>query len=197
MEVFISAHYRRCDFPAQLEIEHKITIFEDRVHNWQINAAIAMGDREIPHRGPAMLQVLMSYFEMIGKYKSGLCGAQSLDYFREGLMDVFPQMTQWETDKVNDWARAIYGRVRCGLYHVGLLGVNTGICDLLRHPLVLTEDGVVWVSPPMLAGVLSHHFREYVKALRDTGNATLRANFEKRYDLDNGCNPSAASDCHP
>ncbi len=198
MEMFISANHKRTDFPVHLKIEHKITIFEDRVQNWQINAAIAMGDRDIPHRGPAVLQILMSYFEMIGKYRAGYCGTdKSKQYFLEGFVNVFPEAEQWPRDRFVSLTSGLYYRVRCGLYHTAVMGVDTGIVDLLKEPVFLARDGTVLISPPMLGGRISHHFAKYIESLRDQEQADLRRSFEARYDFDNGVtqpNTAAPSD---
>ena len=186
MEWYISANFKMSDFTGTLTLEDKIAIFEDRVTNWQFGVAMALEDKDVPHRHPAMLQILMSYFEMVGKYRSGYCvDDRSEFYFREGLKCVLPEVLDLPQASLESLEVALYGRVRCGLYHMGLLGPDTVIYDLLKKPVGIGSAGQVLINPWLLAGRLKAHFVQYMADLRDPSNAELQHSFEARFDHDN------------
>jgi len=67
----ISPKYTTLDFPNGMTIENKIDIFADRINGWQIGIAQKIIQHQIQHSGFALLHIVFSYFEMIGKYLSG------------------------------------------------------------------------------------------------------------------------------
>jgi hypothetical protein len=82
------------DFKGALSLDEKIEVFIARVNGWQIQLALEMSERDIPHRGFAQLLIISSYFEMIGKYRDGFVGNyNSFQYFKEGLLFTFPEIS--------------------------------------------------------------------------------------------------------
>lgn len=185
----ITPFHKRSDFPEALTLDNKIQIFYERVTGWQLDIAdmVINGVKinngtiiivQIVGSGYATLDILMSYFEMIAKYRDGSCkigGARK--YFAEGLKMVFPELCKqypWIPEKM-------YYNVRCGLYHHGLTESDIMLLGEGFPPISPTEEGErLIVNPHTLVLELKKHFETYVKQLKDDKN--LRSNFEKRFD---------------
>ena len=58
----------------QFSLDEKIEFFVHRTVRLQIQPAIDMQSRDIPNRGFAQLLIVLSIFEMIGKYRAGFVG---------------------------------------------------------------------------------------------------------------------------
>ncbi len=127
---FISRNYTNKSFGGHPTLDEKIIILEDRVRGWQLDPAKQMRDTLIAGEGFenyqfALLAMLFSYFEMIGRYIDGATGFGNPGRaFKRGLGYVFPNLNK--SDRT-----AIYRRIRCGIYHAGI--VQNGAT--ITHPI--------------------------------------------------------------
>src|SRR3990172_3419831 len=119
--ITLSPHHSMNEFPDELTIDQKIEVFIDRIESWQLSIAKRLIDANIPHREVALLYIVMSYFEMIGKYVEDI--DNPTDAFNAGVKTVFPEIDEWDkgSTKVSDrFLKFLCGKVRNGLYHVGM-----------------------------------------------------------------------------
>lgn len=179
---FISPHFRRKDLGPVATPEQVIAVFADRVHGWQIDIADRLIKTE-EHAGFAVLSIVSSYFEMIGKHLEGYEGVgRSRYHFGKGFDSVFPEVDAAQRDRVS--AR-IYADVRNGLYHDAItmggiaLSRSTGNRVLYETPGV---DGSVEIvlNPELLTSRIRTHFAAYIAALLADPSTELRAAFLKR-----------------
>ncbi|MCD4673288.1 MAG: hypothetical protein K8R77_11550 [Anaerolineaceae bacterium] len=126
----ISPNYTTLDFPGDWTLDNKIDVFVDRIEGWQIGIAKEIIQKKIPHRGFALLHIVFSYFEMVGKYLTGYVGSnKSKYYFRKGVRATFPEIETEEEALLN----ALYSSVRNGLYHVGMTKTNVMLLAVCRR----------------------------------------------------------------
>ena len=195
----ITWKHRCCDFPQPLRLDDKITIFEEQIYGWQLHTAdlILNGGQHhdgstsvsnIPHAAFAALQVLLSYFELISKYHDGYCGQdKSAEHFKKGFHLVFPGLIAFHPDIVDRVLKVLYSGLRCGLYHGFSMGrdiILSGEPDAALF--VPPHSDTLWINPHKWPQAMKAHLKGYCECLRNESNRTLRANFEKRYDHDNG-----------
>lgn len=183
MAFAISPKHRLEEFPDGLTLDDKIQVFIARVRGWQIQPALDMAKRKIPHRGFAQLLIVVSYFEMVGKYRSGYVGeGQSKRYFKEGLIFTFSDIPIGEEELLDEFYRGI----RNGLYHVGMTRPNVILHDGIPGSFAFNESlGALVISPDRFVEDISIRFEAFAAELSDPSNAELRANFEKRFDSEN------------
>jgi len=67
----ISPKHTTEDFKNGLNLDDKIDVSIARVEGWQLGVANEMIQKKIPHRKFAILMIVISYFEMIAKYRDG------------------------------------------------------------------------------------------------------------------------------
>jgi hypothetical protein len=171
-----------------LTFDNKVQIFYERVTGWQLDIADQVINGVKTNGGPkvqivgagfAALNIVVSYFEMIAKYKEGYCNTnKSKEYFTKGLEMVFPDLCKtnvWLPDKM-------YYSIRCGLYHHGLTEQGIILKGEGLPPITPLEKESLIVNPHTLVTELKMHFEQFIKQLKDNG---LKANFEKRFDFDN------------
>lgn len=204
----ISPLYTDNDFPSPLKLEDKIKIFSDRILNWKLNVAdmminggtnteIKSNIEPIPNSGLASLDILFSYFEMIGKYEEGYAkNNNSRKYFNMGIASVFPQFkynlpknegsfvpvgkTISIKDKLLDM---LYKDIRCGLYHNGIVEGRIILSSKVDSSIVFDpQNATLIINPHLLVPAIKEHFRKYVERLTNPDNITLRENFERRFD---------------
>lgn len=195
----ITPYHKRSDFPDVLQVDHKIQIFYERVTGWQLNIAdmVINGIKyeyensdvivEIKDAGFAALNIVLSYFEMIAKYKVGYIGVMrkgklvdddSHFYFKQGMDMVFP-----EFGKGFPWLPAkIYRNARCGLYHHGMTEEGIILAGGGRPPITPLDGKKVIVNPHTLVLKLKNHFEKYIIELRN--DKDFQSNFEKRFNKD-------------
>jgi len=183
MSFAISPKHDAEDFEGNLSIDEKIDIFIARVKGWQIQPAMDMREKQIPHRGFAQLLIVTSYFEMIGKYRAGfLDEGKSSYYFKEGFLYTFPDLPEDEKKLLDTFYRS----VRNELYHVGITKPNVIIFDGIPGSFGYNEDlGRLALSPDLFVEDIAIRFDSFVKELCDPSNQELRSNFEARFDYDN------------
>lgn len=189
----------RNDFSKELTIDEKLQIFRERVIGWQLDVAdrlingvkdengkiLVKGDKDA---GFAVLNILLSYFEMVGKYRDGYVGEikkgklvddASHKYFTDGINMVFP-----EFEKDFPWLPAkIYQNARCGLYHHGMTEEGIGLMGGDLPPITPLKDKGLIINPHALVLRLKEHFQIYMKQLES--NKDFKLNFEKRFNKDN------------
>lgn len=208
--MWISPSYQDTDFLYPLNIENKITLFEDRILGWKLNIAdqVINGQKDfdgsilrepIQHSGFATLDILFSYFELIGKYEAGYTDKYKSEFhFIAGAYSVFPLLklpTPLRVNGVQGVVRTItdevldllYEGVRCGIYHAGITNNKVVLVGSAEYPLSFNpQNQILVINPHLLVLALKVHFVGYISRLRDEVNKVLRTNFEKRFDYDNG-----------
>jgi len=186
MPFAISPKHNAEDFPSGLSLDDKIEVFIARVEGWLLGPAEEMISKGLTHRAFALLSVVTSYFEMIGRYTDGNVGRDRAGYyFKRGLKLVFRDMDMPDAEDVLD---ALCDRVRNGLYHVGMTKPRVLLVDAPGVPGSIgynpAQDLIV-IAPDTLVNDLKIHFSAVAEEMRNTSNAQLRTNFKKRFDYDN------------
>jgi hypothetical protein len=186
MSLSISPKHNSEDFHSGPTLDDKIEVFIARVEGWLIGPAMEMIAKGITHRAFALLSIVTSYFEMIGRYADGYVGrGRSGYYFKHGLKLVFREMALPEGE---DLLNGLCDRVRNGLYHVGMTKPRVLLVDANSVSGSIgynaTQD-LIAVAPDTLVNDLKIHFTAVAQELRDKKNTGLRSNFETRFDYDN------------
>jgi len=179
MPYWISPHFSDDHFPGGPSLDDKVAIFADRVRGWQLDIADRL-QRDVQHSGFAVLSVVVSYFEMIAKYRDGFVGAgKSEHYFSEGLEWVAPAIRPH-----GEVRKRLYEAVRCGMYHSGTTLHGVILTDDADAALQSSQDGqTIVINPHRLVPALQDHFSRYVVTLQNASNEAERLNFQKRFDL--------------
>ena len=171
-------------------------MFREKVWGWQLHIAdLAInGGRNhdstadvasLPHSGFAALQILLSYFETIARYETGNNSKdQSRDLFIQGVQSVFPQVSNFPYAATRNFLNQLYGKARCGLYHMSMTGAGVAIGR--THTAISFADNPprIIIDPHELAPPLKKHLDGYVTRLNDTAQTDLRKAFERRFDHD-------------
>lgn len=183
---FITPHHLDADFTWPLCLEDKITIFQERVSGWQLDIADACINGKLPqmrHSGWAVLMIVFSYFELIGKCRVGAEDSEkSEERFRIGLEDVFPGLTTMPARLRGEIVAILYGSGRCGFYHNGMAQQRIMISADYSYSISHSPSGAVLINPHRLVPELKKHLQRYVAELRDPANTDTRRNFEKSFD---------------
>jgi hypothetical protein len=186
------------DLPKEITLNDKIEIFYERIDGWKfdiadqlINGRVVKDERGnisvegSPHAAYAVLNIVLSYFEMIAKYADGYLDMhESEPYFKKGVRMVFPESETANQDSVETLLDTLYHGARCGLYHVGLTYTNIFLEGGEAPPISFRSNGTVYLNPHKLVQTMRAHFNSYINQLRDVNNLDLRQNFEKRFDKD-------------
>lgn len=189
--MWITPNYQHTDFSYPLSTEDKITIFWDRTLGWQLELAnrIINGQADaepIPHSGYAVLQIVLSYFEMIAKFQDGYTErGRSGQYFKQGVYNVFPELQQVPEEIAERLLDVLYSGGRCGLYHAGMTDSRILLSGERQAALAFDErNNRLCINPHQLVPALVAHFQRYIDALKDSHNLELRTNFEARFDYE-------------
>jgi hypothetical protein len=179
----ISPHFRTDDFPdlRKLSAEAKIAIFADRMWGWQLDVAerLSANSTEL-HAGFAVLAIVFSYIESIGKYELGETSTSDSErHFKSGLASVFPS-NDWQKEPEASIATLFYRQARSSIYHSGFTGENVTLGK--SEAVASFVDGQLRLDPSQLPGHLQRHFARYIARLLDPGEDSLRARFLKRFD---------------
>ncbi len=201
--MWITPYSQHTDFPEPRTVDDKIQIFEEQTLGWLLDIAGAAIDGTaafngtklggpILHSGYVVTQMVLVYFELIAKMKDGyLETRRSEPYFREGVLDVYPQLST-SAQAAKDVLTTLYRSGRCGLYHAGR---TAGRITLSGQPTeALTYDALrrrITINPHKLVPDLKAHFSQYIADLRDPAHVDLRANFESRFDYLQAFDPFA------
>jgi len=142
-----------------------------------------MRERGIPHRGFAQLAIIVSYLEMIAKYKDGYLGeSESSKYFKQGMLYTFSEIP----DNEKDLLEVFYKHVRNGLYHLGITRPKVILFDKIPGSIGFHhENGELVTSPDKFVNDISIRFEAFSQELRKPTNIELRRNFEARFNKDN------------
>jgi len=180
-------------------LEEKVEIFYQRAYGWQLHIADLLANggprlddavsvEPLRHSGFAVMQICLSYFETIGHYEYGNTFNKSKEYFKAGLRSVFPQLIAKCSGSLDELLDRVYIGVRCGLYHNSMTVVGVGLGQP-EDGTSLAYDQVskkLAISPERLPRALKQHLQEFREKLLDPKNVSLRKNFERRFDEDNG-----------
>lgn len=184
MAIAWSPKFSNKDFPMEYDqwlIEDKIKLFEDQTIGWQLEIAddiINKNAENNRHAGFAILAILFSYFEMIGKYIKGANTRESKKYFRIGLLDVFPEFAV--NERIVD---ILYSEARCGMYHQAIVGKRIVLSRKYNKAIVQDKNDteIVVIDPHSLTTLLIKHFNGYIGCLKKN-NTVSRQNFITRFD---------------
>jgi hypothetical protein len=197
---WVSPHYRRCDFPGEgLTEEHEVSVFADRVWGWQLDVAVRLLEAD-RHSDYAVLAIVASYFEMIGKHLEGFEGhGASEKHFLIGFRDVFADRPPEETERIGG---RIYEAVRCGLYHDGVTGAGIAVAgrdDPHGYKEQPDADGNVelMIKPGAILDRVRLHFASYVGELLADPKSDKRARFLRRFRSVHGGPPPDESRTSP
>ena len=183
MRYLLSPNHFADQFKNGWTFSDKVDVFEARIQGWQLDVAWNLAKLDIQNNQIAIIHLVSSYFEMIGKYIEGfLEDGSSQRYFKIGLRNVFPDLGEQE----EIFMKSIYRNLRCGLYHLGRPAANVILNDDAPGAIGYNEEnGLIMISPTKLLGDIQANFNAYMKGLRHTSNPHLRENFEARFDHDN------------
>jgi hypothetical protein len=195
--MWIAWNIRDTDLAWPLTIEKKIDIFCQQTLGWQLHVADLIinggkpldGDTRIesvPHSGFAVLQICLSYFETIGKYRA--LGTTNGENFRAGAQEVLPEL-QHVPDRVRkSLLGALYKGARCGLYHNSRTARGVGLGQPSSGEAVVYDPDaqVLVINPHRLPQVLKCHLEHYRTELLDSNNADARRHFQSQFDNDFG-----------
>jgi hypothetical protein len=193
----IAWNIRDTDISWPLTIEKKVDIFYQQVLGWQLHVADLMvnggnslgGDiaiQPVPHSGFAVLQVCLSYFETIGKYRA--LGSGSGDSFKAGAREVLPEL-RLLPDKVDEkLLSTLYKGARCGLYHNSRTTRGVGLGQPPSGEAIVYDPDaqVLVINPHRLPGTLKRHLESYRAELLDSKNTDARKRFQCQFDKDFG-----------
>ena len=192
----ISWKHEHTELDANSSIEKKIEVFRERVWGWQLHVAdLAINGgknhdetadvQSLPHSGFTVLQILLSYFEMIARYETGNNGKDdSRELFVRGIQSVFPVVSTLPYAATRTFLNQFYSNARCGLYHMSMTGSGISIAPT-GTPIAFADNPPhIVIDPHELAPAMKTHFAAYISRLNDPAEAELRKNFEKRFNHD-------------
>lgn len=178
----ITPYHQASDFHDYGSVYTKILIFQEQTLGWQLDIADTCINGGLPsmrHSGWAVLMMAFSYFEMIAKTQDGYAKeGKSEDYFRRGVLDVFPELSQ--DPRREEILKILYRSVRCGFYHAGVAQGRIRISSTCE---VLSYDGkFVRINPHQLVPRLKEHLQRYLSQLRQPESSDMRERFQARFD---------------
>lgn len=185
------------DFPNPLTHEQKVEIFYEQTLGWQLhiadliaNGGTTFGQRNPPqpgyvvpsiwHSGFAVLQICLSYFELVGSLVSSK--SSSTERFKSGVRSVLPSLFTGAFD--DDLLKPLYKGARCGLYRVGRTMPKVGLGQPSDgSPIAYdSSSGVLIISPERLPKALKTHLDDFKISLLDAKNTALQTRFGERFD---------------
>ena len=200
--MWITWKKRQSEVPWPPRLEEEVEIFYQRALGWQLHIADLLANGGQPlgesssveplrHSGFAVLQICLSYFETIGQYEQRKRTTKtSIEYFREGVRSVFPQLIALYGKHVQQLLTGLYKGARCGLYHNSMTAPGVGLGQPSDGAPIAYDPSAnrLVISPERLTTALKNHLEQYRAKLLDPENADLRLNFERRFDEHNGIN---------
>ena len=180
-------------------IGDKIRVFEDRLRGWKLDIAKEAIERN-GHAGFAVLDIVTSYFELMGLCTEGRGKKTTVpakgggtkevnwgsgDYFRSGMRHVFPELHTVDASLIERLLKAFYKDVRCGLYHQAM--TRHGVLLSGAYPRAITFhdiDGktLIYINPGPLVEHLQAHLSDYILHISDPANVDSRNLFEDVFD---------------
>jgi|SRR5271166_4797672 len=182
----ISWKHQDTDLPNTLTFERKVELFYEQTFGWQLHIADLIANGGVPlsggeaikrveHSGFAVLQICLSYFELIGSLYAAN-GESDTRKFKTGVQNVFPQLSDGSAAS-GQLLKRLHEGARCGLYHEGRIRPNIGLGQP-PHGAVIAMDssnGTVALSPERLPRALKAHLEGFRSQLLDPANSALRA----------------------
>ena len=180
-------------------VDEKIRVFEDQIRGWKLDIAEEAIKRN-GDAGFAVLDIITSYFELIGLCVEGLGKKKTIrnktggrrqqkwgsgDYFRAGMRHVFPKLGSAKASLVERLQRAFYKDVRCGLYHQAMTRNGVLLSGALNGPIRFqqTKKGVlILINPELLVKHIQKHLTSYIRLISKPENADERQRFEAVFD---------------
>ena len=170
-------------------IENRIDVYEDRVRGWLLGWAeylnsVKIDDRQ--HAGFAVLHLSLAYFEAFAIFLRGRepSRGKSAEFFRAGLLEVFPELRDdVHRDSI---LQILWEDGRSGLFHRGIARKRIRLRDDLERAFRFEADegeGRVLVCRHSLVWRLLAHFDRYVGRLRNPEEAALRGRFEAAWRI--------------
>ena len=161
-------------------IDEKILVFEDRAIGWIFNICEAIYEKEISHNGFAVLKILVSTFEMLGKHIKGYYKEKSKAFYHFDIS--FHAVYSASYDKQG--STLFYKYIRNPLYHTGYVGPNVLITDEISHAFGFNSKEILLLNVQKLLLDIKNGFLEYCVEVKKEKNYQLRQNFEKRFDYE-------------
>lgn len=194
---YISRRYLDSDFPSPMSIDSAITIFDDQIHGWFLDVCKKL--IEDVASDLVVLMVLTAYFEMFGIFYEGKDSKNnSKKFFKKGFYQVISLVKFGTADSEpieiseetsNKFAEVLYGEMRCGFFHAGMSSSKIGFSrDMESGPIKmgLDEAGAPQFfvfNVEILLALITAHFRNYLRVLRDPHNERQRENFRQAWNL--------------
>ncbi len=176
-----------------ISIHEAIRLFNEMTLGWQLEIAqrLCSGEAKwMRHSGFAVLQIVLSYFETVGKLKclrrgNPLVKRGGGEYFFAGVLDVLPPMRLMDNDALNEALAILYVCARCALYHGGGPGSQVVISYEFALPLQYERGShSLGIHPGRLVLAMKEHLHDYVLSLKDpsTRNEALRSSFMREFN---------------
>jgi len=189
----ISWKHQDTDLPNTLTFEQKVELFYEQTFGWQLHIADLIANGGVPlaggeaiqrveHSGFAVLQICLSYFELIGSLYAAK-GESDTVKFKTGVQHVFPRLSN-DSAESKELLKRLHEGARCGLYHEGRIRPQIGLGQPPDGTAIAIDssNGTVVVSPERLPNALKAHLENFRCQLMDNGNTDLRKRFECRFD---------------
>lgn len=209
--------------PSPRSLDDMIDLFECRVDVWQFGPAVAIlkqieaqqpGSSSVwAHTAYALLAVVFTYFEMIGKSLNPSAASKRPAWqdFNYGFCDVYPAFDIASGDRSDDALQdvaAFRDRVRNGLYHLGYtkrgLFIHNESRDSVPEDFVVDRSGQkpqYLVNPHQMTRTIVAHFPSFVRRLRDRSREfdDLQVRFRRFFEVyhepaQKPANPTAPAD---
>ncbi|MFC1980557.1 hypothetical protein ACFLVS_06970 [Chloroflexota bacterium] len=102
-------------------------------------------------------------------------------YTRQYLIDRgYINDVQW-VKLTDDDAKNVYKKVRCCLYHTGLIDPGIIINHNMNSAMQIDGNNIS-INPRLLINAIERHFNYYLKKLNNPDEKQLRSNFQARFD---------------
>ena len=200
---WVTPKRRLKDIPKNRTLDDKIDIFYERIYGWKLDIADQLINGKViqnekgkviiegnPHAAYATMDIILSYFEMIAKYRDGYTkNGKSRFYFKKGFCSVFAEeVANIKEEKMRSTLEklldTLYDGARCGMYHMGFTDTRIFLAAPETPPFKSDSLGRITLNPNKLVKLIIIHFNSYIKQLKDCNNTSLRNNFEQRFDFD-------------
>lgn len=181
---FISPKYQKTDFPPPISLDQKIEIFRDRVEGWQLD--VARECQKIPHSGFGVLYICLSYFEMVARYQAGSTSHSDVGkFFKAGFSRFIAGKPISRDPNFQTVRKVLYEGARCGLYHISTTSKGVYISGDRSESLTYDANlSRLVIHPGKLIDEICTDFKGYIAQLQNPAEASLRNNFEQKFDHD-------------
>lgn len=163
-------------------IDDKITIYEREVNEWFLNRASDLLHSNGFENSFIVLMICMSYIEGVEQYKTGVSSKnRSNDCFVDSINRIYPDAYRTQHLK------KLYSKIRCGLFHNGMVKGGVIFNHSLPDPIKFSENGEnIWINPSLLLQNLKDDFSNYITELRSNNldeSTVLRGNFDRMFNV--------------